>query len=309
MARPPHSSNEELKPRLTRSLFDLDGRVAVVTGGAGILGRSFVAALSAFGAKVALLDLDAAKAEAIAQNGLARPLAVCCDVDELKAAVERIEGELGPIDILLNNAATKGKDIRSFFAEDIDYALETWREVMAVNIDAMFLVAQEVGRRMIACRKGAIVQTASIYGMLGPDPCIYDGSEYLGGAIRNPAVYSTSKAAVLGLTRHLATVWAPFGVLVNALTRAAFRVARIACSARSILRVCRWAAWPSLMTWLVRPCFSPQMLQATSRDRILSSTAVLASGDMRACDLVEMKEQDEHSPTPISSPDRPSSVY
>lgn len=219
------SPNEELPPRLARSLFDLDGRVAVVTGGAGILGRSFVAALSTFGAKVALLDLDAAKAhdtvEAIAQNGLAPPLAISCDigaVEELKAAVERIEGELGPIDILLNNAATKGKNIRSFFAEDTDYTLETWREVMAVNIDAMFLVAQEVGRRMIARRKGTIVQTASIYGMLGPDPRIYDGSEYLGGAIRNPAVYSTSKAAVLGLTRHLATVWAPFGIRVNALT-------------------------------------------------------------------------------------------
>jgi NAD(P)-dependent dehydrogenase (short-subunit alcohol dehydrogenase family) len=89
---------------------------------------------------------------------------------------------------------------------------------MAVNLDAMFLVAQEAGRRMIPRRRGSIIQTASIYGIMGPDPRIYEGSSYLGGPIRNPAVYSASKAGVVGLTRHLATVWAPHAIRVNALT-------------------------------------------------------------------------------------------
>ena len=206
-------------------LFDLTGRVAVVTGGAGILGRHFVTALTDAGATVALIDVDAAAGRATAsavesQTGV-RPFAIECDITDataIRAAFDRIERELGPIAILHNNAATKGSDLKAFFAPDEDYDLATWREVMAVNLDAMFLVAQEAGRRMIPRRRGSIIQTASIYGIMGPDPRIYEGSSYLGGPIRNPAVYSASKAGVVGLTRHLATVWAPHAIRVNALT-------------------------------------------------------------------------------------------
>lgn len=213
------------QPQASVNPFDLTGRVAVVTGGAGILGRHFVTGLSASGAATALIDANAAMAEEVAnllvEQGLPRPLAIACDITDpasIRNAFDRIERELGPIDILHNNAATKGRDLKAFFAADEDYALATWREVMAVNLDAMFLVAQEAGRRMIPRRRGSIIQTASIYGIMGPDPRIYEGSQYLGLAIRTPAVYSASKAGVIGLTRHLATIWAPHNIRVNTLT-------------------------------------------------------------------------------------------
>src|SRR5690348_854702 len=167
--------------------FDLSKKVAVVTGGAGILGPHFARGLAEHGATVALIDLDpkavAEQAETIAAATGARTLGLACDITDakrLKATIDRIEAELGAIDILHNNAATKTKDLAAFFAPVEEYALATWREVMAVNLDAMFLVAQEVGKRMVGRRCGSIVQTASIYGLLGPDQRIYEGSEYMG---------------------------------------------------------------------------------------------------------------------------------
>jgi NAD(P)-dependent dehydrogenase (short-subunit alcohol dehydrogenase family) len=108
--------------------------------------------------------------------------------------------------------------VRAFFTPFEDYSLDTWREVMSVNIDGMFLMAQAVGRHMLARGGGgAVIQTASIYGLVGPDARIYEGSDYLVGAINTPAVYAASKAAVIGLTRWLATHWAPQGIRVNCL--------------------------------------------------------------------------------------------
>jgi NAD(P)-dependent dehydrogenase (short-subunit alcohol dehydrogenase family)/CMP-N-acetylneuraminic acid synthetase len=207
-----------------RRRFDLSGKVAAVTGGAGILGPHFVRGLAGQGAAVAVIDLDQGAVEALAeevrgQTG-ARAIGVACDITDpasLRAAVERIEAELGPIDILHNNAATKGKSLEAFFAPIEDYDLVVWREIMSVNLDGMFLVAQEIGKRMVARRRGSIVQTASIYGMLGADQRIYDGSFYLGRQINTPPVYSASKAGVIGLTRHLAAAWGQANVRVNTL--------------------------------------------------------------------------------------------
>ena len=201
--------------------FRLDNKVALVTGGAGILGKRFCQGLAEAGAKVAVVDIDAAAAQAVAQtvgNGAA---GFSCDITDPKAVeacVSAVEAELGAIDILHNNAATKGTDVRAFFAPFEEYSLATWREVMSVNIDGMFLMAQAVGRRMIAHgTRGAVVQTSSIYGLVGPDARIYEGSNYLGGPINTPAVYAASKSAVVGLTRWLATHWAPAGIRVNCL--------------------------------------------------------------------------------------------
>jgi len=207
-----------------RALFDLTDRVAVVTGGAGILGPHLAAGLADFGADVAVVDIDEVRAHdvaaALAERSGRRVIAVACDVADLtsvKAMAETVEATLGPIDILLNNAAGKGKDLGAFFAPTEDFALETWREIAAVNLDGMFLVAQQVGGRMASRGQGSIVQTASIYGLMGPDNRIYEGSHYLGRKINTPAVYSATKAGVVGLTRHLATDWADRGVRVNCL--------------------------------------------------------------------------------------------
>lgn len=208
-----------------RDLFELGGRTAVVTGGAGILGRRFSAGLADFGARVAIVDLDETAALALAAQiadsyGVAA-LGIGCDVTDpgsVAHMVERVEAEFGPIEVLHNNAAAKAADLDAFFAPTERYSPATWREVMAVNIDGMFLVAQAVGRGMAARGRGSIIQTASIYGIRAPDQRIYEGSEYQGRAINTPAVYSTSKAAVVGLTRYLATYWGETGVRVNTLT-------------------------------------------------------------------------------------------
>jgi len=208
-----------------RELFDLTGRVAVVTGGAGILGSRSSAAFADHGALVAVVDIDAAAAESHAQQLTAdygvTAIGVACDVSSQESVAEmvtRVESELGPIDILHNNAATKGDDLSLMFASVEDYALDTWRQIMAVNLDGMFLVAQAVGAGMARRGRGSIVQTSSIYGLMGPDQRIYEGSEYLGRPINTPPVYSASKGGVVGLTRYLATYWAAQGVRVNAIT-------------------------------------------------------------------------------------------
>lgn len=203
------------------STFRLDGKVALVTGGAGILGQKFCAGLAQAGAKVAVVDVDAAAAQAVASS-LGQPaIGFGCDVADpvsVQDCVSAVIDHFGAIDILHNNAATKTQDMRAFFAPFEDYSLDTWREVMSVNIDGMFLMAQAVGRHMIArAQGGVVIQTASIYGLVGPDPRIYEGSNYLGGPINTPAVYAASKSAVVGLTKWLATNWAAHGIRVNCL--------------------------------------------------------------------------------------------
>jgi len=212
-------------------LYKLAGRVGVVTGGAGILGSQTTAALADHGATVAVVDIDEASAVAHASRLEAeygtRALGVGCDITDptsVAAMTETVESELGPIDILHNNAATKGSDMEKLFASVEDYELDTWREIMAVNLDGMFLVSQSIGSRMAQRGHGSIVHTASIYGAtMGPDQRIYEGSEYMGRPINTPPVYSASKGGVVGLTLYLATYWASRGVRVNALTPGGIR--------------------------------------------------------------------------------------
>jgi len=208
-----------------RALFDLAGKTAVVTGACGILGRRFAAGFAEFGANLALVDLDEARtadlAAELAQRYHVKATGIACDIADPAAVTrlaERVDAGFGGAQILMNNAATKGTDADAFFAPLERFDLATWREVMAVNLDGMFLVAQAIGGRMAERGGGSIIQTASIYGLLAPDQRIYEGSEYNGRAINTPPVYTASKAGVIGLTRHLATYWAEKGVRVNTLT-------------------------------------------------------------------------------------------
>lgn len=209
-----------------REKFSLAGRTAVVTGGAGILGRQFCRGLAAHGADIAVVDLDlsvsADVAAQIAKEYGVRAVGVACDVaqpESVSAMVAEIVKSLGGIDILHNNAASKSDNLDAFFAPFEEYSLAEWRKIMAVNIDGMFLVAQAAGKQMIKQgKKGSIIQTASIYGIMAPDQRIYEGSNYLGRQISSPAVYSASKGAVVALTKYLAAYWAPKGIRVNTLT-------------------------------------------------------------------------------------------
>ena len=207
-----------------RRLFDLEGKVAVVTGGLGILGQHFCRALAEFGACVVIADLDGEAADELARRIAGEYRVDCigleCDVASeasVDALVERVVAHFGRIDVLHNNAASKSDDLKAFFAPAENYALEEWRKVMAVNLDGVFMVSRAVGHQMIAQGGGSIIHTGSIYGQLGCDPSIYQGSEYLGVAINTPPVYAASKAGVAGLARYLATLWASHGIRVNTL--------------------------------------------------------------------------------------------
>ena len=206
-----------------RELFDLRGKVALVTGGAGILGKNFCIGLAEWGADVAIVDLQSERASEIAKiiskRFSRKVIGYGCDVSDpisVKATIKKVVKDFGQINILHNNAAGKSADLDAFFASFEQYSLDQWREVMSVNIDGMFLVAQAVGKQMIKQKKGgSIIQTGSIYGVMAPDHSIYEGSDYLGHKINTPAVYTVSKAAVIGLTKHLATYWAEEGIRVN----------------------------------------------------------------------------------------------
>ena len=206
--------------------FLLEGKIAVVTGACGILGKQFCHGLAEMGANIAVVDMNEELCQKFADELIkdhhVEALGVSCDVsspNQVQTMINRVVDSLGGIHILHNNAASKSEDLDAFFTPFEDYSLEEWRKIMAVNLDGMFLVAQAVGKQMIQQKKGgSVIQTASIYGIMAPDPRIYEGSSYLNRQINTPAVYSASKAGVIGLTKYLAAYWAPHGIRVNTLT-------------------------------------------------------------------------------------------
>lgn len=203
--------------------FHLQGRVAVLTGGAGILGARMAHALVAHGAHVAVVDCDIERAIAVAgevSQTAGRDLAkgYACDITsrgQLEDLYARVVADLGPVEILINNAASKSPN---FFEPFETFPVEDWDMVMDVNLKGVMLACQVFGAPMAVRGSGCIINTLSIYGIVAPDQRIYEGSLYEGHAINTPAVYSASKAAVWGLTKYLAAYWGHKGVRVNAVT-------------------------------------------------------------------------------------------
>jgi NAD(P)-dependent dehydrogenase (short-subunit alcohol dehydrogenase family) len=208
-------------------LFRLDGRVAVVTGGLGQLGRCFALALHDRGAAVAVVDARADTATVAARLGDAagrdRFHVVAADVTSrasLEAARGEIEARLGPADILINNAAIDSPpDAPAAETGPFeDYPEASWDRVLDVNLKGTFLCCQVFGGRMAADRGGAIVNVSSIYGVVSPNQSIYEYRRQRGDVFFKPVAYAASKSGVLNLTRYLATYWAGRGVRVNTVT-------------------------------------------------------------------------------------------
>lgn len=206
--------------------FNFSGLHLLITGGAGILGSTVCRHFAKAGASLTLVDIRGEECEDLAAELRARygihALGLGCDItDEAQvcSAVSRAVSAMGPITTLLNNAATKSSDMSEFFAPFETFSLKTWQAVMNVNVDAMFLVSKYVGQNMIhSGTRGSVINVSSIYGVVGPDQRMYVGSEYLNRQINTPAVYAASKAAVIGLTRYLATYWGEQGIRVNSIT-------------------------------------------------------------------------------------------
>jgi 2-deoxy-D-gluconate 3-dehydrogenase len=207
-------------------LFNLRGRAAVITGGAGFLGAGFCRALAEAEAAVAITDRDGSAASRIAaeltQNGL-QAISVECDVTSPASARQMVQETLsafGRLDILVNSAALDPKfDPQHSGAHGNafeDYPLDSWNQALNVNLTGMFLCCQAAARPMLEQGSGVIVNLCSIYGLVGPDQRLYQREgqppQY------KPVYYSVTKAGVLGLTRYLATYYAGKNIRVNALT-------------------------------------------------------------------------------------------
>jgi NAD(P)-dependent dehydrogenase (short-subunit alcohol dehydrogenase family) len=208
-------------------LFDLAGKNIILTGAAGILGNHFARGYLAYNASLVLMDIDgerlAIRLEELKRDfPEARIFSIVCDVSDpenVKQATENALANLKSIHVLHNNAGGKPSNVREYLAPFEDYTIETWKEGMTVNLDGVFLMSQAIGRQMIKQGiGGSVIQTASIYGIMAPDQRIYEGAEYMGYAINSPSVYTAAKAAVIGLTKYLATYWAHHNIRVNAIT-------------------------------------------------------------------------------------------
>lgn len=203
----------------------LDGRVAVVTGAAGLLGRRYCAALASAGARVVAADLDGAKCGALAQElSLStgrETMAIACDVaerDSIERLLARVQESLGPVDVLVNNAAIDDKVIKGGSVTPFEvYPLEAWEASLRVNLTGPFLCCQVIGGAMAARGSGSIVNIASTYGVVAPDQSLYQASDGRQVFIKS-AAYPCAKSGLLGLTRYLAAYWGRAGVRVNALS-------------------------------------------------------------------------------------------
>jgi len=201
-------------------LMDLAGRKALVTGAAGHLGSAACDALVELGARVAVVDLDAAgcgeRAAALGRARARSAVPVACDLmDEraTRAAIRSAVAELGGLDILIHCAAYVGTtNIPGWVAPFGEQTVAAWDAAMRVNLTAAFVMVQEAREALSASGHGSVILFGSTYGLVGPDMRLYEGT-----TMGNPAGYNASKGGVLQLTRYLATVLAP-RVRVNAVT-------------------------------------------------------------------------------------------
>jgi 2-deoxy-D-gluconate 3-dehydrogenase len=210
-------------------MFDLTGRTAVLTGGAGLLGRQYTRTLLAAGARVLVADIDeeAAVREAAAAVHEVGGEAVGLRVDvantrDVEAMVQTTLDRWNRLDILINNAAIDPKadaDAEKSLANTFEeFPLELWRRSIDVNLTGAMLCAQAAGRVMAKAGRGVIVNVSSTYGVVAPDQRLYqrDDEEYQ--TRFKPASYAVTKAGMAHLTRYLATYWGSVGIRVNTLT-------------------------------------------------------------------------------------------
>jgi len=209
--------------------FDLTGRVAVVTGGVGLLGAEFCRTLAEAGAAVGVVDLNASAsqetADTLTKSGY-HALAITTDItrpDSVNAMIEKTVSTFGRLDVLVNSAALDPKFDSDAIQKGIapgafeDYPLEQWNAALNVNLTGMFLITQACVKQMLAQgKKGSIINICSTYGLNGPDQGIYikDGER----VAYKPVYYTVTKAGVMGFTKYLAAYYAGTEIRVNALT-------------------------------------------------------------------------------------------
>lgn len=207
-------------------LFDLTDRVAVVTGGAGLLGTEFCKTLAQAGASVIVADMDGEAAKELAADLLqsgCQAKGVQVDVTRADSVHQMIDSALsafGHLDVLVNSAALDPKfdpqSQKSHSGAFEDYPLELWQQALDVNLTGMFLCSQAAVTPMLAQKSGVIINVSSIYGVAAPDQRMY---HHEGKPTQfKPIYYTVTKAGVLGMTKYLAAYYAGQHIRVNALT-------------------------------------------------------------------------------------------
>jgi len=218
---------------MIKEKFDLTGKTALVVGGRGFLGRRFCAALAEFGAKVYSADLPEPSLAAAKDNS-ALPTddtnieQYDCDVSDpasVKQLIEQVSTATPRIDILIYSVTAKPRD---FYRPFTECSLEGWQLVLRAELDGLFLVTQAVGKIMERANAGSMIFLSSIYGIVGNDQHIYEGSNlrelYLGDHTEESkqvyahAVYAAAKGAVISLTRFLAAYWGDHHIRVNCIS-------------------------------------------------------------------------------------------
>lgn len=204
-------------------LFSLDGRVAVVTGAVGLLGRHHCRALLDAGATVIVADLDEARCRGLAAEFGPRAVPIAADVTRKESVADLLAEttrRAGPVDVLVNNAAINDmfeKATAGELSRFENYPLSMWQRSLDVNVTGTFLCCQVIGAQMAERGRGSIINVASTYGLVAPDQGIYrrpDGSQ----SFFKSAAYPATKGAVLSLTRFVAAYWGGRGVRCNAIS-------------------------------------------------------------------------------------------
>jgi NAD(P)-dependent dehydrogenase (short-subunit alcohol dehydrogenase family) len=202
----------------------LDGKVCIVTGALGLIGRELARALAGAGGRVVVTDLDHGacvdRAHTLARGGR-DALGHGADItrrESLTTLLAAIIDRFGGVDVLVNSAGIDDKFGASAAHDSMfeHYDLERWRTVLDANITGTFLCCQILGGAMVG-RGGSIINVASTYGIVAPDQSLYRTPDGRQPFFKSPA-YPTSKAAVLGFTRYLAAYWGRANIRVNALS-------------------------------------------------------------------------------------------
>lgn len=206
------------------SAFDLHGKVALVTGATGLLGKEHCLALSAAGATVVVADLDAKKCDALASAIGKGAFGVALDVTSrasLEAGLATVLRRHGALDVLVNNAAVNDMFEDPALATEQsrfeNYPEAMWRRMFDVNVTGIFLCSQVFGTEMARRGRGSIINIASTYGIVGPDQSLYQRADGSQAFYKSPA-YPATKGAVIAFTRFLAANWGKQGVRVNTLS-------------------------------------------------------------------------------------------
>ena len=195
-----------------KSLSDLSGRTALITGAAGGLGKVFAETLAELGCSLVLVDLPSTDLDELSKELQAswgvNSVAFSCDLEkdaDRKNLIKNVLHDYDQLNVLVNNAGFVGStNLEGWNTSFENQSIETWRRAFEVNLTAPFELCQGFASLMQKSRGASIINIASIYGHLGPDWRLYEGTE-----MGNPAAYSSSKGALIQFTKWLSTTLAP----------------------------------------------------------------------------------------------------